>query len=115
VYHEQFLVLVASKITRLNEIKQAKLASLTLEVKDDIKRLWEKCFYGDQEKNECALFNEPCSNTDENYKNLSQYANTLNELYERNKSIFETAEIGKQRGKSISTSRKNTLIRIDLN
>jgi succinate dehydrogenase/fumarate reductase flavoprotein subunit len=61
-------------------------------VKDDIKRLWEKCFYGDQEKNECALFNEPCSNTDENYKNLTQYSNTLNELYERNKSIFETAE-----------------------
>jgi hypothetical protein len=91
VYHEQFLFLVESEVTRLNETKQAKIASLTLELQEDIKRLWDKCFYGDEEKKEFALFDEQTSNTDENYIKLLQYSNMLNDLYKRNRSIFETA------------------------
>jgi len=91
MYHEQFLLLVENEIARLNEIKQAKLASLTLESRDAINSLWEKCFYGDEEKKEFPLFNEKSSNTNESYNKLLEYAKTLRDFYERNRSIFETA------------------------
>lgn len=90
MYHVQFLTLIEKEVDQLKIKKQNRIKSLTNELKEEIKDLWDKCFCSDENRANFVL-NDLSIQSDENYHLHLEYVQILRDLYKRHQNIFDAA------------------------